>query len=355
MKSGMFLLWLITAVYSYAHKIPFIGKIITLASFYYGRTTIWKVLVKLRKLIVTFNAVIGVYMVFKTTGFSTDNILAGFAGMGNTYLEIFINFTKRLFHWFFDLFDHKIVPNILNNKPNNGWFPGLRSPSWDINPKSLGGNGSPFLPKLPSDLFQSPFNITINTTPWYRDISTWIWVAGIVGGLGIVVLTYKFISDPTFIHNYFSKSDGPITKVTGASPEASGSDIGLEDITSKGKGITKNITFILTGIKTGVRKLNPNNWFLAASEFERQHEAFMIKQHSVDYDRRFYPFTEVNPYFNWFERMRINYLGETIHEEAGRKALKLRILDEIMLFGKQISHGSPISTTGTLTPLLLMV
>jgi len=46
MKSSMFMLWLGTAVLSYAHKIPYIKHIITALSVMYGRTTIWKVLVK---------------------------------------------------------------------------------------------------------------------------------------------------------------------------------------------------------------------------------------------------------------------------------------------------------------------
>ena len=56
-------------------------------------------------------------MVYKTVGFSFDNIAAGFAVMGHTYLEILVNFTKRLFNWFVELFDHKIVPNVPDNNP----------------------------------------------------------------------------------------------------------------------------------------------------------------------------------------------------------------------------------------------
>ena len=92
------MLWLFTAVLSYAHKIPYIKYIISTLSIMYGRTTIWKVLIKIRKGFIIFNAIIGVYMVFKTVGFSYDNILAGFVGMGHSYLEIFTNFTKKLFH-----------------------------------------------------------------------------------------------------------------------------------------------------------------------------------------------------------------------------------------------------------------
>jgi len=40
MKSSMFYLWLITGILGYAQKIPFISKIVTLLSLYYGRTTV---------------------------------------------------------------------------------------------------------------------------------------------------------------------------------------------------------------------------------------------------------------------------------------------------------------------------
>jgi len=71
---------------------------------------------------IAFIAVIGMYMVYKTTGFSTDNILAGFARMGHSYLEIFIYFNKKLFNRIFDLFDYKVVPNLPSNSNS--------SPSW---------------------------------------------------------------------------------------------------------------------------------------------------------------------------------------------------------------------------------
>lgn len=349
MKSSMFMLWLITIILSYAHKIPFIGRIITLLSMYYGRTTIWKILIKLRKLFILFNSVIGVYLVFKTTGFSFDNILAGFAGMGHTYLEILINFTKRLFNWIFDLFDYKVVPNVPGGSTGNKtlWSNKLWGFSQPTNSSSILPNFS-----LRELYAKNPtLNININSTPWYKDFSTLIWAGGILGGLGLMVIVYKFIQDPTFIHNIFSKGDGPITNVTVPSPKGSGSGIALEDVGSKGKGVIKSITFILSGIKSGIKKVNPYNWFLTISDFEENHRQFMINQNSINYDSRFYPFTEVNPYFSWFDRMRISWLGENIHEKAGRRALKSQILDEIMAFGK--NKGSPIaSTSGSLTPTI---
>jgi hypothetical protein len=176
MRSSMFYLWVISGILGYAHKIPFIGKLITLLSIWYGRTTIWKILIKVRKVFIAFNAAIGVYMVYKTVGFSTDNLFAAFAGMGHTYLEIFINSTKRLFHWFFELFDHKIVPNVPNTPPTSPptWWPTQtpKTNQWIEN----------YLNKpVNTDWFKSPFSININTsTPWYKDFSSWMWIAGIL-------------------------------------------------------------------------------------------------------------------------------------------------------------------------------
>jgi hypothetical protein len=46
MRSSMFTLWLISGILAYAHKLPYIGRIITLLSIWYGRTTFWKILLK---------------------------------------------------------------------------------------------------------------------------------------------------------------------------------------------------------------------------------------------------------------------------------------------------------------------
>jgi len=198
MKSSMFMMWIVTALISYGSKIPFIKQIISMLSLYYGRTTIWKVLVKLRKAFIMLNALIGVFMVFKTVGFSYDNILAGFAGMGHNYLEILNNFTKRLFNWFVELFDHKIIPNVSGDNT-----PGVSKRLWSNGPIDK----SAFNPQYPSGgvegslrkSYNSLLNIQVEPQPtsWYKDYSTWLWIAG---GVFVVYLGYKLIIDPLFIH-----------------------------------------------------------------------------------------------------------------------------------------------------------
>lgn len=69
----------------------------------------------LRKFLIVFNAGIGVYTVFSIAGVGSESILFNFVGMGYTYIDLLLNFTKRLFNWFFDLFDYKVIPKFPNN------------------------------------------------------------------------------------------------------------------------------------------------------------------------------------------------------------------------------------------------
>ncbi|SRR5258705_695110 len=174
MKSSMFTLWLVTGILSYASKIPFIKQILSLLSLYYGRTTVWKVIIKLRKIFILFNALIGVFMVFNTVGFSYDNILAGFVGMGYSYIEIFTNFTKRLFSWFVELFDYKVVPNIAgdNINPNNTyrkiWSNGPLDKSV-FHPQNIVPNN---VEDSLRNSYKSLFNISVEPSPssLYKDL-----------------------------------------------------------------------------------------------------------------------------------------------------------------------------------------
>ena len=51
----------------------------------YAKTRWLQLLIYLRKWFIVFNAIIGVITVFKITGYSSDNWIAGFYGLGHTY------------------------------------------------------------------------------------------------------------------------------------------------------------------------------------------------------------------------------------------------------------------------------
>jgi|SRR6267378_323749 len=337
MKSSMFMLWLATAVLSYAHKIPYIKYIISALSLVYGRTTIWKVLIKLRKLFITFNAIIGVYMVFKTVGFSYDNILAGFVGMGHSYLEILGNFTKRLFNWFVELFDHKVIPNVPGDNGSlnkNIWLPkGIESNSYYPKPN---------LENSLRESYKSLLNIHVEPSPtsWYKDYSTWLWI---VGGVIVVYLGYKFIVDPLFIQDLGSGTvtarQSPIDGVAGPS---NGPDITIAD--NRG-GVTKSIGETIRQIKT---RLNPFNWIAIGSETGLNSQGFknfMEKQNTMETaERRLYPFTTTNPYLPWLDQLRINLFGESVFENL--KRFKDMELADRVANNLSVSNGQFIDIKG---------
>jgi len=296
MKSSAFTLFLFTGLLGYMNKIPVIRGIVAILSLYYSRTTWWKFLGKIRKIFVIFNALIGMYVVVKTTGFSFDNVLAGFSALGHQYLEIFYRFTKMLFNWFVDLFDHKVVPNVPSSKPSGGFK--VSNPwGWYTKPMHEAPLGDKMLELATSskDWYKGAFNINITNsyTPWYKEWSTWLWIGGVlcVGYLG-----YKIITDPLFINDLLGK------KPSTPRPPTDGEDINLNDARSS----------IVNMYHSTINKLNPFNWFAGAYETQNNYNSFMNRQNRLAHaDRRFYPFTSDNPFAPWYQKIRINLLGET--------------------------------------------
>jgi len=343
MKSSMLWLYIITIVLSYAHKLPYIGRIITLLSLWYGRTTWWKILVKIRKVFIIFNAVIGVLLVFKTTGFSSDNIFAGIAGMGHTYLEIFNNFTKRLFYWFVELFDHKIVPNVPNNPPasatnsSGGWFNKAVDANKSVYNKPLIISSGIDIPSLlDTDKFslRSLYKDGVINTPstsWYRDWSTLLWwSATIVGIAGVAFIGYKFIIDPLFIeglgrgNTVVNAPQPPQTPNISVTPATSGSSSGSG---SPDAAITTNLLSsgkrLLGIIINPVKLLNPFYWLPASSsDVPSTVEGFMQQQASHNYNSKLYPFTPDHPFDSFYHKLRLRWLGETHFEESVRFTIR---------------------------------
>jgi hypothetical protein len=350
MKSSMFMLWLATAVLSYGSKIPYIRKIITVLSLMYGRTTIWKVLVKLRKIFILFNALIGVYMVFKTVGFGYDNVLAGFVGLGNTYVDIFCNFTKRLFHWFVELFDHKVIPNVPSDNISGGsgnkniWLPkGIESHSFY--PK-------PYVEDSLRKSYNSLFNINVEPTPisWYKDLSTWLWLGGIICTIGGLYIGYKLIIDPLFVEGLGRDVTGTVDKGKGVattvtSPEGSITPTGAT--ADAGSIVYKVTKTIVKSFFKPLKYLNPNYWFLTSTENTEEVKAFITQQATTKRLEDFYPYTKVNPYDSWIKRMRLYYLGETTAEIIDRKALALDFLTKATkhIQNTPVSSGSTLQVT----------
>lgn len=259
-------------------------------------------------------------MVFKGVGFSTDNLIGGFYGVGHTYLEMFYSMTKRLFYWFVELFDHKIVPNV--PKPGNGG--GYNPWRWYTKPMHNAPISERILDLASNkDLLINPFNVNIQTpTPWYKDTSTWLRIAGIGCTIGLVFISYKLLMDPSILNELINRQpggdkggaggSGPVVNVDPGSPVKSYS----EAVKGKAKDIGSSIVNIPRVI---FNKLNPLNYIVASETVKAQYEVFLEQQNTPGYiDFRLYPFSSDNPYDSWFTKFKKQLFGETITQKLER-------------------------------------
>lgn len=305
MKSSGLSLFLITGILGYIHKFPIIGKLITVLSLWYGGTSIWQILGKVRKAFVILNAIIGVYLVFKAAGFSTDNMFIGFIALGHTYFEILFNFTKRLFQWLVELFDYKLIPNIPSPSTGGGsaskivehWLPKNIT---ELAPKLLSSDKTPDFFSL-RELYKN--GSIIDHTPWYKDWSTWLYI---LGGVTFIYFGYKVISDPSIITGYFNI--GPSITTTGPTPLdidsriVPGTIVKSENIADDLVGGSDNLSGIVKMYQNTKHTFNPVNWFTTSLEVKNQMEAFTVQQSRMNtFDLNYYPFTSNNPFDSWFK------------------------------------------------------
>lgn len=289
MNSSLMMLWAFSWIIALIKRLPFISYLVGLLSIWYGKTTWWKILVKIlsisRKTFVIFNALIGIYVVYNICGFEVGLMYSHFATMGTTYLEIFSNFTKRIFEWFLDFLGYDLGPK----KPNipTGHVKKLftigdipRMPDYSVNGYSL------------RDTYKHMLNINVETvsSPWYKDLSTWLWIGGIVSIIGFSYLGYKFIMDPNFFSNdltptiRYPKGKG----IGGNIPPYYLDDVREPSIIGKiGSGL-KSI-----GNKTlsGISLLNPYSWFTSVADNKDLIDSFNAIQCTDKYYNNYYPLT----------------------------------------------------------------
>jgi len=349
-QSSGFLLFVITGVLGYIHKVPLLSKVFSIITFWYGKTTFIKIIIKIRKFFVIFNALIGMYVVFNTVGFEPGLLLANYIAVGEAYVTIFTNFCKRIFYWLFDLFDHKIVPNIPSSpsgKPSNPFNFNNSSPSWwspkDYNPHNPFNTLSPNSEFSLRDLYKSPnININLNTTPWYKDWSSLLWIGGGIFTVGTIYLGYKLWTDPMCLYNWLTVKAEDITPT-----DTRSKDTILND--SSTNYISHGISTIGSLLKSSISKLNPLSWIPVSSEYKAQYEAFLYQQESVNYNRHYYPFTSNNPYDSWFAKLKLHYLGESTSDLESRIRMKREIINNLTNVGpgsSTIPNSPVISSIG---------
>jgi hypothetical protein len=384
MKSGMPLFWIVSTLLTYGHKIPIISKIIKGLSLWYGRTTWWKILVQMRKVFIIFNALIGVYTVFKVTGFSTDNLFAGFYGVGYTYVEMLTSFTKRLFNWFVELFDYKVVPNVPNNPTNPSWKPwtsnntswkwwGPKENTWYTRP--MHGNepfGNVFDLAKSQDFYRSPSNLSTSTsTDW--NLSTWLWYGGItILTVGVLFLGYKLVMDPSWFFPSDVKQNTPMQPTSPVAPNppvvpgegvADLNNIPDSRTDTGSNAVTGAFTYLTNKVvqfnKAVINTLNPMNYIKTTStntNNQLSYDDFLNRQFDmVRADRTLYPFTNINPYDTWAQKLKLSLFGESTFDSIQRFKHRLyanRDLDLIRVNRELLSGINTPTGSGSITPTL---
>lgn len=335
--SKLLSLFSFTAILAYANKIPVLSKVIKLLGIWYGKTTWWGILVKLRKLFVVINAVIGVYTTISIVGFSPDNLIGGFMALGTTYFEMISYALRKLFSWFVHFLDDYVVPKppIEPSGDYKVWKWGEGSyDNRPVNPNPITKENIERYPAPSYENYDYPrYDYTRpNRSNWtYYDIA---WYGGVALSIAAVIGLIYIISNGT-LADYISPFNSSATPPgspphgsTGATPTGSvGGDI--PDIQINDERTPSIFSFIGTKLQSAVGYLNPLSYYTPENIRNSEFTSFMERQNnSVTADYRFYPFTEINPFMSWFEKLNLSIYGESSAARELRENLIRAALQE---------------------------
>ena len=342
MKSSLFLMYLMSVAVYILKNMPFTSKLISGVSILYGKAKVLKILALFRKLFVLFNALIGVLTVYKLTGVLDGSVVAGITGLGNTYIEIFTNFSKKVFDWFFDLFDQKIVPK--GSDDSKSFFSSSGSTSANISSKgSVHGAPQGYWESLNKN-YLTKIDESENIS-WYRDLTTWGYILGGVAiavtvvGIGYICYSYWVETLPSAEHrgtNTGQPLSGTIPSGEGGHPRIDVNSPGGTNLPPTNGGNSSSSSSFWGGIKsvfsgiggaytTATNYMNPvsriNQWLGVAhgpdnvSDYRRFMESQRDLAHS---NTAFFPHTANNPFDPWYKKLRLAVLGETLSERNQR-------------------------------------
>ena len=338
------------------------SKAITKLTGIKGKKTLWDVtkfgLVLVRKFIVVFSAIIGVVVIGHKIGFSTDNVIGGLYGYGAEYFKMLTSTVFKLFSWFCDLFNLKIVPNVPQNAPSWYWW-GPKEHTWydkGIMPEGL----SKIIETAKSqDFYKTPYSTAQESLSW----GSWLWYLGLgLLGVGILYFGYQVFTDPSFL-SYFSKNPqpstpegsttplapantpfelltprasaiNPSTPVESLTPRAGPSSLPLAERVSEklAKGTTNTVKAGLVGILGGVAKkvggdvqylvterLNPFSEYNSYDRKVQARGAYEVAQIQASIpNKEYYPFTRHYPCDTWFDYFKKSFTTEPEGEKFAR-------------------------------------
>lgn len=329
-------------IFSKIKKISFIARILK----FLGKSPFLTILVILRKGFILVNAIVGLFFVFNFLGTEPGSVMAGIAGMGTIYIELFSNFVTKLFNWFVDLFDYKIVPkpptepikwNNLNPWSQSGWY---SKPMKDDSFTELAIKAKDIYSNIPSLSDE-------------RESLSWTWtIFYIVGGaiclgalsyFGVKIYNYWFPEitlnsnqDPIIINPNTQNIPNPSNNnLPPVNPNIGPIPVPPSEVANNNGVIN---SFVSSGIlhsmfnrlQNAATNINPLNIFRSATSSSTQiltHEQWLARQlDAVVTDYNYFPHTPVDPYDSFYERMRKSIFGETLSEKIYRRNFYNRYL-----------------------------
>jgi hypothetical protein len=278
-------------------KFPFLNTLFTKILGIKKAATLFTILIYLRKGFIISNAIIGIWLMFKVTGWNEGSFFMSAAAIGHSYMEFFVTFICKAFNWIYNIFDNKIVPNIGSGKNPYSVFNG-----WNIRP--MKDNNYLSMAENAKSWYQSPTQLS-NTNSW----SDWFpsWKAMFYIGITIVTIATLY-SGYVYINNWMD----PLTATSTIDPKGKGIETN--------KSVVDKIGDVL--IFNRVRNISD-----AASYLSQKYLPYMDKQeitniqlnnpHSKKY-QQFYPYTSYKPYESLFNRLKMCLFSESAIEYETR-------------------------------------
>lgn len=301
-------LLLISTIFSYAHKIPILSKILKKITIWYGRTTWLKLILKIRKWFVYLNALILIIALAKLVNFSSDNIIAGCYSIGVSYLQLLKSNITLLWDFFCNILD-RIIPR----PPSPPSKPSISEGAWRFIDPTHKSTGSSNININIEESLRNMYkhNMNIPQRSYYNIVTDFIFdhyksILGILVVGSIITLSSHYgIFDGYFRSTVQTVGTGNTIANQIITPETHRMLNPEADPSILGKSYrTLNV------IK---ETLDPRNWVESHSSRQNRYNDFIAYQTSGGQrgNLLYYPFTEYHPYDNISTRWYKHFIGES--------------------------------------------
>lgn len=341
-KSSFKIIYLISLLGYIIGKIPFLNKYIKGIKSIVAKTSIWTVLVILRKTFIIMNALIGMWLIFKITGWSEFSFIGFVSTFGNAYIDIFSSFCIKAFNWIYELFDTKIVPDVPSDKPRNPWS---QTTGWNVRPMSQPNYMD--IAESAKSWYSSPAPQPSNDL-WLTSWKTWAFIGGSIITIFALYTGYVYVSD------WFKGPDANNVNIQ-APPQAPDGNAPRSLIKT---AIDVLVLNRLANISNGLYYIKES----ILPSMSKQDFGKIQYNDNVPMDQKlqqYWPFTTYHPAESWYHRLKIKIIGESeaeyelrkIHLEDIRRRAEITPVAPVAPEFIQGSSSNPLINTPQSSPI----